>query len=107
MEEKCVQDCNSKFNRLASIVSCGGVVSDASVVLYDSPYDCCAEKLTWLSTDDCFKRSIKVSTGWLNDTILDLPSDQLEGGGYLGISRILLFGKALYFPRLHVANKSR
>ena len=72
MEEKCVQDCNSKFNRLASVVSCGGIVSDASVVLYDSPYDCCAERLDWLNTTECFQRSIEISTGWLNDLVEEL-----------------------------------
>ena len=75
VDEKCVQDCNSKFNRLASIVSCGGIVSDASVVLYDSPYECCDERLGWVPTDNCVQRSIKVSTGWLSDMIEDLTDD--------------------------------
>ena len=75
-EENCVQDRNSKFDRLASIVYCGGIVSDASVVLCDYTYDCCAETLDWLNTTECFQRFIEVSTGWLNHLIEDLTPDQ-------------------------------
>ena len=64
-----IQDCSSEYNALAGIVSCGGVVRDASVELYESPVACCKDQLSWIDEDDCVETSIRVETGWLNEML--------------------------------------
>jgi len=70
--EKCVQDCSNEENKIAGIVSCGGIVRDASVKLFDSPTICCQETLPWIPTDACVSESIDDKSGWLQDFIADL-----------------------------------
>ena len=67
-----LKDCRSENNKLAGIISCGVVVRDASVILYDSPNLCCQDKLRWVPEDVCVGKSINVETGWLQDMIEDL-----------------------------------
>jgi len=51
--EKCIRDCQEGESE-----SCGGVVRESHVTLFDSPVLCCAEKLGWLPSDDCRSKSL-------------------------------------------------
>ena len=65
-------DCSSESNKIAGIISCGGVVRDTSVLLYDSPRLCCLDKLNWVPEDACVGKSINIESDWLQDMIEDL-----------------------------------
>ena len=62
-------DCSDKTNKLVGIISCGGIVRDASVVLFDSP------TLGWIPTEHCVGNSIDVKSGWLEEMIKEITDD--------------------------------
>jgi len=49
----CVRDCSTD----TADQSCGGIVEDNSVPLYESPEDCCTQQYGWIENDLCVMRT--------------------------------------------------
>ncbi|KAL3786599.1 hypothetical protein HJC23_008195, partial [Cyclotella cryptica] len=81
-KEVCARDCDPA----SGDTTCGGIVEDAYIVLYETAEECCSAEYNWINVDLCAARTTQTSFGkyWpdkdnskcLKDS--EMPSGQLD-----------------------------
>jgi len=74
-ESVCAKDCAKDAN---GDLSCGGLVEDANLKLYDDAEECCAKEYGWMNGELCADRVHKATTG-----LAKYWADKTEGKCYL------------------------
>merc|ERR1712176_360533 len=55
----CVKDCDPKASRDGT---CGGLIEDTYIDLYDTPEACCSTEYNWMTSELCVARTVQNST---------------------------------------------